>query len=95
MISYTQDVQSGQIRLLFDDDSTAICDVLVGCDGIKSLVRAQMLRQMAENGRPELLDLIDPIFSGTVAYRGLISLENVPRDREGRLHRAAKYPMMV
>jgi salicylate hydroxylase len=93
--SYTQDTQGGQIHLRFNDNSDAVCDVLIGCDGIKSMIRAQMLRQMAANERPELLDLIDPIFSGTIAYRGLIPVEEVPKDKQDRLHRTIESPMMV
>ncbi|KAF8485624.1 FAD/NAD-P-binding domain-containing protein [Gautieria morchelliformis] len=94
VVSYTQDVADGQIHLRFSDDSMATCDVLVGCDGIKSLVRAQMLQQMAENGHPELLDLVQPTFSGIIAYRGLIPAEKMPKDEQGHLHRVVEFPTM-
>jgi salicylate hydroxylase len=95
VVSYTQDVADGQIYLRFSDNSMASCDVLIGCDGIKSLVRAQMLKQLAENGHPEFLDLVQPIFSGTTAYRGLIPVEKLPKDEQGHLHRTVQTPMMV
>ena len=95
VVSYAQNVSGGQIHLRFSDDTIATCDVLVGCDGIKSLVRAQMLRQMAENGHPEFLDFIDPVFSGTIAYRGLIPVEEAPKDHQGHLHKTVQFPMMV
>lgn len=67
------------------------CDVLLGCDGIKSVIRAQMLRDRAkENNDGSLLDLIDPVWSGTIAYRGLI-----PAERLNEEHRALGAPMMV
>ena len=93
--SYVQDLPGGQIQLHFNDNSIAVCDVLVGCDGIKSTIRAQLLREMAENGQPGLLDFIDPIFSGTIAYRGLIPVKKVPKDEQGRSHRTIEFPMMV
>lgn len=95
VVSYRQNVSDGQIHLRFSDDTVATCDVLVGCDGIKSLVRAQMLNDMAENGHPEFLDLIDPIFSGTIAYRGLIPVEQAPKNHQGDVHRTVQSPMMV
>ncbi|KAF8586521.1 FAD/NAD-binding domain-containing protein [Ramaria rubella] len=94
MISYKQDGAGGEIQLHFSDDSTATCDVLVGCDGIKSLVRAQMFKQMAKDGHPELLDFIDPFFSGSFAYRGLIPVEKMPTDEQGGTHRTIKCPIM-
>ncbi|KAF8519490.1 FAD/NAD-binding domain-containing protein [Hysterangium stoloniferum] len=92
--TYSQDVPDGPISLHFNDGTTATCDILVGCDGIKSMVRAQMLRSMAEKGRPELLEMIEPIYSGTTAYRGLIPVENMPKDEQGGPHRTIQSPMM-
>src|SRR5919198_1195335 len=51
---------------------TTTADVVVGADGIHSAVRACYHRDQ-------------PVFSGTIAYRGLIPLERLPSlDREGQ-----------
>ncbi|KAL4266019.1 FAD/NAD(P)-binding domain superfamily protein [Pleurotus pulmonarius] len=89
LTSYSQS-NNGPIGLRFSDGSMAECDVLLGCDGIKSVIRAQMLRDKAqENNDRGLLDLIDPVWSGTIAYRGLIPAERLNED-----HRALGAPMM-
>ncbi|KAF9501924.1 FAD/NAD(P)-binding domain-containing protein [Pleurotus eryngii] len=87
--SYSQS-NNGPIGLRFSDGSMVECDVLLGCDGIKSVIRAQMLRDRAkESNDGSLLDLIDPVWSGTIAYRGLI-----PAERLNGKHRAVEVPMM-
>ena len=72
--------EDGPIVLNFQDGTEATCDVLVGCDGIKSAVRHTMYTRLAEEaeagGHAEeaarLLAMNDPVWSGSVAYRGLI-----------------------
>jgi salicylate hydroxylase len=92
LISYTQPDQDGPILLNFADGSVSSCDLLVGADGIKSTIRAQMFREVSsKDGRPELLDFIEPVFTGTIAYRGLIPVgSSLPP-----MHRAVKDPIMV
>ncbi|KAJ7188021.1 FAD/NAD-P-binding domain-containing protein [Mycena filopes] len=93
LVSYENQV-TGEIELRFTDGTTTVCDLLVGCDGIKSAVRAQMLRMKAEEDeQPHLLDLIEPKWTGVIAYRGLIPsthLTNV----DGTKHRTLTSPMM-
>ncbi|TFY51588.1 hypothetical protein EVG20_g10929 [Dentipellis fragilis] len=43
-------------------------------------------------GRPELLDCIEPIWTGTIAYRGLIPVEQLVAKEKA--HRAVDSPMM-
>jgi len=52
---------SHEVSLVFDDGTTHIADIVIGCDGIKSAVRSAVV------GKPA-----DPKFTRTVAYRGLI-----------------------
>ncbi|KAF8075333.1 hypothetical protein FPV67DRAFT_1728536 [Lyophyllum atratum] len=82
--SYTQR-PSGPIELLFEDGSTTACDVLIGADGLKSAVRRTFLdekvtRARSEGRHTEVADIhasIDPVWSGTSAYRALISAESL------------------
>ncbi|CAA7261657.1 unnamed protein product [Cyclocybe aegerita] len=60
------------ISLQFADGSISECDLLIGAEGIKSGVRAQMYREAAmARGDLGLLDHISPVWTGTIAYRGL------------------------
>ncbi|RMZ05672.1 hypothetical protein D0862_04895 [Hortaea werneckii] len=52
------------VRLHFADESTVEADVLVGCDGIHSKVRNQFI-------------VDKPIFSGQIAYRGVIPIASL------------------
>jgi len=70
LASYTvPPTESAPIELNFTDGSQAVCDLVVGCDGIKSVVRGVLYRTLAYPADSE------PVWSGTVAYRSLI-----PRD---------------
>ncbi|VDC01624.1 unnamed protein product [Peniophora sp. CBMAI 1063] len=75
-------------QLTFTDGTTATCDVLVGCDGIKSVVRTGML---LETG---LSQLDRPRWSGTVAYRALVPVEKLLDPRDGTMHPTVNTPMM-
>ena len=55
------------VTLTFVDGTTAVCDLLVGCDGIRSVVRSKLF---STTSTP-----VDPVWSGTVAYRSLIPQE--------------------
>lgn len=97
LVSYrtTEHDDSTETELLFADGSVTTCDVLIGCDGIKSVVRKQMLEDhVREGGDPRLLDHIEPVWSGSIAYRGLIPVGQVIR-ADGVEHRTIQSPMMV
>ncbi len=88
-ISYTQSSssngnQSGLVILHFGDDTTVTCDALISADGINSAGRAKMYRDMAEEVKvhdpsraDELLGFVDPVWSGSVIYRGVIPSEQL------------------
>lgn len=66
---------NGAITLVFADGTTATADVLVGADGVHSMTRATMYRSLAKaNPEAKYDQLIDPIWSGTHAYRCSVDL---------------------
>ncbi|KXN84136.1 Salicylate hydroxylase [Leucoagaricus sp. SymC.cos] len=87
------------IKLYFEDGSTATCDVLVGADGIKSVVRQTMMTEKAHlaqsEGRraeaAECLASIDPMWSGNSSYRALIPAERLRAQHPN--HRVFTQPM--
>ena len=87
--------EDGPLTLHFEDGSRAACDLLVGCDGIRSTVRGQMLHDLARTrGDPALLELVETVWTGTIAYRGLVPVERLKRP-DGTVHRTVESPMMV
>ena len=86
VLAYNQ--TNDDIILRFQDGTTARCDVLLGCDGIRSVVRAVMYSQLAEAaqlaGRPEeaaeLRSHKAAVFSGEEMYRCLIRKDQLPPD---------------
>jgi salicylate hydroxylase len=64
-----------EVHLTFDDGSTAVADTVVGADGIHSVVRSAYQQDA-------------PVFSGKIAYRGLVPMERLSFLGEDRhLHR--------
>lgn len=45
--------------------------------------------------RPELLEYVEPIWTGITAYRGLIRVDDIPKSLNNSPHRAIQTPMMV
>ncbi|KAJ3989844.1 FAD/NAD-P-binding domain-containing protein [Lentinula detonsa] len=90
LVSYSQKAGANEILLEFSNGTTGTCDLLAGCDGIKSSTRAQLFKEAAErSGDVTLLKFIDPVWTGTIAYRGLIPVERLPPS-----HRSIANPIM-
>ena len=79
LASYSEPTANGPITLNFKDGTTATCDVLIGSDGVRSAVRRTMFNEYADEAEQRgqsqesarLRDMVEPVFSGQVAYRGL------------------------
>ena len=57
------------VRLQFEDGTTAMADVVVGCDGIKSKVKESML--------PEESAVKQPRYSGMYGYRAVFDMDEM------------------
>ncbi|RPD62098.1 FAD/NAD(P)-binding domain-containing protein [Lentinus tigrinus ALCF2SS1-7] len=92
---------TGPIELRFQDGTTATCDYLFGCDGVRSRVRAVMYSQLAERAEAagkvqeaaELRAMMPPLFSGAVVHRCLIRKDTLPA--ETLAHSAFNHPGIV
>lgn len=94
LITY-DDKEGGPIVLHFADGSTAECDVLIGSDGIKSAVRYTLYQSLATANiiTQEESTSPNPIWSGSVAYRGLIPREVL--EKQAPIHRTLNSQVMV
>ena len=76
------------IVLNFKDGTTATCDLVIGSDGIRSAVRRTMYNTFADeadaSGQAEeaarLRAMVEPIWTGQVAYRGLTPASELSED---------------
>jgi salicylate hydroxylase len=90
LISYVE--SESAVQLNFEGASTESCDLVVGADGIKSAVRKTLLEKLSKISKDHELS-IEPSWSGTAAYRGLISSSLLAQHLPD--HRALRTPMMV
>jgi len=72
----------------FQNGTTATCDLVIGMDGIKSAVRKSLLLKQGIPNSPSM----EPVWSGTIAYRGLVSRDVLDAIFPG--HRSITTPMM-
>lgn len=74
-------LDTGSVVLHFSDGSNTNADVLVGADGFHSVTRATLFKGLAANRegpQPDsYLQFIEPKWSGTLAYRGIISADKL------------------
>ncbi|KAE8151910.1 hypothetical protein BDV25DRAFT_138390 [Aspergillus avenaceus] len=57
------------VTLHFDDGTTAVADLVVGCDGIKSKVKESMLPEESKQKKPQ--------YSGMYAYRTVFDMDEM------------------
>lgn len=94
VVSYSSIASSG-VQMEFADGSVANCDVLLGCDGIKSVIRHCMFEGLAKNsGNSDMLKYVGPVWTGEILYRCLVPSELLPL-RDGEKHPVLKRPIMV
>ena len=85
LASYEEPVSpSDPVVMRFTDGTSATCDLLIGSDGIRSAVRRSMYTSFADEAdgesAEELRSMIEPVWSGSVAYRGLAKGDKLPED---------------
>ncbi|TFY80711.1 hypothetical protein EWM64_g3302 [Hericium alpestre] len=78
LTSYTSHSPTSPITLHFADQPSAQADVLIGADGIRSAVRSTMF------AAPSMRDIslkekVEPRWTGVVAYRSLITMEDLKK----------------
>ena len=93
--SYFEDSANSSVELNFSDGSSASCDILIGCDGVKSSIRKQMFQSLAILKSPEYQQYVEPVWSGTIAYRGLVPVKELNEACTIQRHRTIVTPMMV
>jgi salicylate hydroxylase len=94
LVSYAQDNASGLVELTFSDGTKDNCDILVGCDGIRSTVRRHMFEQFSNKGNTDMLKYVEPMWTGEVLYRALIPSDRLPL-KNGEKHQVLRRPTMV
>ncbi|WP_285586668.1 FAD-dependent monooxygenase [Actinomycetospora sp. NBRC 106378] len=62
------DASDADVRLMFQNGESSVFDAVVGADGTHSVVRESMIRTE------------DPVYSGFIAYRGVLDAKNLPAD---------------
>ena len=79
LLTYTE-TKDG-IELKFTNGSKATCDILVGADGINSVVRKVFLSKEKgiDPSSEEAAKVSQPVWSGTMVYRSLINSEVIRR----------------
>lgn len=80
--------------LNFADGTQNTCNLLVACDGLKSIIRTQMYNE-ARFKEPQLKDIAEPVWSGWVTYRALIPVDRVRNANGGKDTRTTASTMIV
>ncbi len=101
LMSYV-DKGSGPIILSFSDGTTATCDILIGADGINSIVRENMYNYMADKAEmsgsskakaDQLRRHATATWTGQTMYRSLIPKETLIHSQHG--HPSLSMPVEV
>lgn len=92
LVNYNESKE--EIELEFKNGETASCDILVGADGINSVVRKVFLARIhgLDSSSEEAATNSAPVWSGTSVYRGLVDSELIKRELPN--HSALTTPLM-
>ncbi|KAI1080817.1 salicylate hydroxylase [Whalleya microplaca] len=80
LVSLDWNVTKNCYQLSFQDGTVTEADIVVGCDGIKSVVRQQHLG-LTDN----------PVYSGQMVYRGYVSYDDLTPDTAALLKRTVNF----
>lgn len=90
LISYDE-IPGSQVQLVFENGSTTTCNLLIGADGIKSIVRKKFVADHhSESGQ---VPNADPMWSGTFVYRSVIESKLISEQMPN--HRILTTPLVV
>ncbi|KAF8903941.1 hypothetical protein CPB84DRAFT_713432 [Gymnopilus junonius] len=78
LVSYEE--KENSVDLTFKNGETATCDLLVGADGLNSVVRGCLLAQGKNWSQEEAYIKAQPVWSGTTIYRELLNADPIRRD---------------
>ncbi len=99
LVGYVQN-SSGVVTMSFSDGTIAEADVVVGADGMKSIVREVMYQDLADTAKDrdeaearKLESYIEPTWMGIHAYRTLIDTEKLLKIAPG--HQTSTTPVIV
>ncbi|KAF8197066.1 FAD/NAD(P)-binding domain-containing protein [Pholiota molesta] len=68
------------VQLRFKNGDSATCDLLIGADGVNSVVRKGLLAKVHNLSEAEAAEEARPLWSGTIVYRSLIDSDAIKRD---------------
>lgn len=85
--------KDNEVRMFFKDGETAICDLLIGADGINSVVRRGCIAKMYNLSEIEATREARPVWTGTIVYRSLIDSEVIKR--QNPTHPCLTQPLVV
>jgi salicylate hydroxylase len=78
LVSYRQ--SGAEIELHFRNGETATCDILVGADGVHSIVRKGFLAKLCDLSEGEAETRARPVWSGSILYRSMIDSELIRKE---------------
>lgn len=81
------------VQLKFKNGDSATCDLLIGADGVNSVVRKGLLAKVYNLNEAEAAEEARPLWSGTIVYRSLIESDAIKREIPD--HPCLMKPMVV
>lgn len=91
LVSYCE--SGSEVKLCFKNGETTTCDLLIGADGINSVVRREFLAKTYNLTESEAAREARPLWTGTVVYRSLIDSEVIKR--QNPTHPCLTQPLVV